>query len=423
MAQDALNHPLGTSERPIARRQWWQRPQLRTDEDEHRERRVTWLELFYDLVFVVVIAEVAHYLSEHVSLGGVLGYILLFLPVWWVWIGGTYYTERFETEDLSYRFFTFLQMLPTAALAVFAYNGLGETAEEFALSYVAARSVITVLWWRGGFYNPQARAVTNRFTAGFIASIVLFVVSVFVPSPWRFVLWGAGLFLDLFTPSTTLRAQAQLPRLSTSRLPERFGLFMIIVLGESIVGVVSGVAQQQPFTPAAGVTGALGMGLAFGLWWVYFDFVARRRARPHIWWNFAWSYLHLPLAMAVAAIGAAVLNVLAAEGFDMDTNLRWLLCGAVATALIVIALLEITLRRDPDEPTTLHTSVSLKFGAAGLALLLAALGGSLGALPVLGLLLLLVFTQMIYGAYVWFHTPLATNDVALDGNETVQASS
>ncbi len=213
MAQDALNRPLPATEQLTARRQWWQRPQLRTDEDEHHERRVTWLELFYDLVFVVVIAEVAHYLTEHVSIVGVLGYILLFLPVWWVWIGGTYYTERFETEDLSYRFFVFLQMLPTAALAVFAYNGLGETSEEFALSYVAARSVITFLWWRGGFYNPRARPVTNRFTAGFVASIMLFVVSVFVPIPWRFALWGAGLFLDLFTPSLTLRAQAQLPRL------------------------------------------------------------------------------------------------------------------------------------------------------------------------------------------------------------------
>ncbi len=422
MAQDALDHSLSATEQPTFRRQWWQRPQLRTDEDEHRERRVTWLELFYDLVFVVVIAEVAHYLSEHVSLGGVLGYILLFLPVWWVWIGGTYYAERFETEDLSYRVFVFLQMLPTAALAVFAYNGLGETAEEFALSYAAARSVITMLWWRGGLYNPRARPVTNRFTVGFITSIVLFVVSVWVPAPWRFVLWGVGLFIDLFTPTLTLRAQARLPRLSTSRLPERYGLFMIIVLGEAVVGVVSGVAEQEPFTPQAGLTGALGMGLAFGLWWVYFDFVARRRARPNIWSTFSWSYLHLPLAMAVAALGAAVLNVLASEGFGLPNNLRWLLCGAVAAALMVMALLELTLRRDPDEPTTLHISVPLKFGAAALALLVAALGGSLGPLPVLGLLLLLVFTQMIYGAYVWFHTQPVSPTLAMERSETAQAS-
>ena len=77
-----------------------------------------------------------------------------------------------------------------------------------------------------------------------------------------------------------------------------------------------------------------------------------------------------------------------------------MICGAVAAALVVIALLELMLRPDPDEPTMVHTSVLLKFGAAALSLLLAALGGALGALPVLGLLLVLVFTQMVYGAYV-----------------------
>lgn len=409
----------------MAQRMWWQSPQLRTDEDEHHERRVGWLELFYDLVFVVVVSEVARYLSEHVSLGGVFGYMLLFLPVWWVWIGGTYYTERFETEDLSYRFFTFLLMLPTAALAVFAHHGLDTTSQGFALAYAAARSMIAFMWWRGGLYNPPARAMTNRYLLGFSTSIMLFVVSVFVPIPWRFVLWGVGLFIDLFTPSTTLRAQTQLPRLSTSRLPERYGAFVIIVLGEAIVGVVDGVtaqvAAQSVFTLAVGLTGGLGMGLAFGLWWVYFDFVARRRARSGIWWGLAWSYLHLPLALAVAALGAAVLDVLATNGPVIAANLRWLVCGAVAAALLTIALLEMTLRRDPDEPTRLHTSVLLKVTAAALALLIAALGGSLGGLSVLVLLLLVVGTQMVYGTYVWFHTPPAEDGVVFSANETRQA--
>jgi len=206
-------------------------------------------------------------------------------------------------------------------------------------------------------------------------------------------------------------------------LPERFGLFMIIVLGETIVGVVSRLAEQESFTLWTGLMDALGMGLAFGLWWVYFDFVARRRARAGIWWNVAWSYGHLSLAMAVVVIGAAVLNVLAADGPALEANVRWLLCGAVAAALVVIALLETMLRRDPDEPTTLHTSVPLKFGAAALALLLAAVGQSLGALLVFGLLLLLVCTQIIYSTYVWFHTPPAADGMTLEGNETAQVSS
>jgi low temperature requirement protein LtrA len=244
--------------------------------------------------------------------------------------------------------------------------------------------------------------MTNRFVAGFSLSILLFAVSVFVPPPWRFWLWSTGLLIDLVTPMFTLQVQTRLPRLSTSKLPERFGLFMIIVLGEAIVGVVSGVAEQEQRSWRTAFTGTLGMVLAFGLWWVYFDFVARRRARPSIWWPLGWNYLHMPLAMAIAALGAAVLNVIAADSSTLAPNLRWLLCGAIAVALIVIGLLEAVLRRDPDEPTELRTSAGLKFVAGLLALMPGAWGSRLGSLMLLGVLLVPLLILMGYGTYVWF---------------------
>src|SRR3712207_6228412 len=103
-------------------RQWWERPELRSDVDGSRERRVDWLELFFDLVFVVVIAELAHSLATHVSLAGVASYALLFVAAWWVWIGGVFYTERFETFDISIRLFTVALMVPVAAMALFVHD-------------------------------------------------------------------------------------------------------------------------------------------------------------------------------------------------------------------------------------------------------------------------------------------------------------
>lgn len=382
-------------------RRWWQRPRLRTDEGEQRERKVSWLELFYDLVFVVVISELTSYLSGHVTLEGVLGFVLLFVAVWWVWIGGTLYNERFETEDVSYRVFTFLAMLPVAAMAVFAHGGLGETSSAFALSYAAARGLVTFMWLRGGWHDAAFRPVANRFGVGFSLSILLFVLSAFVPAPWRFVLWGVGLLIDLLTPVTTLGIQARLPQFS-SKLPERFGLFVIIVLGETIVRVVQGVARTGSLSMATGLTGVLGMALAFGLWWVYFDFVARRRFKPGIWWRLSWSYLHLPLLMGIAAMGAGVLNVLTLEGEALSMNVLRLMAGAAAVVLVTIGLIELTLRRDPDEPTDLRVSFALKLGAGILALALGLGDGMLGPVAPLVALILLVVVQILYGAYVWF---------------------
>ena len=102
----------------------WQRPILRTDGEQGLEQKVTWPELFYDLVFVVVIAELTHTLSEDINLVSLGTFSFLFVPIWWVWIGVTFYNERFKTHDVSYRFFLFLQMIPVAAMAVFADDAL-----------------------------------------------------------------------------------------------------------------------------------------------------------------------------------------------------------------------------------------------------------------------------------------------------------
>ena len=123
------------------RRTWWQTPTLHREEDEALHRKVSWLELFYDLVFVAVIAQLSHNLALHMSWSGLAGYVLLFVPVWWVWIAGTYYNERFETYGLETRVFTFLQMLPVAAMAVFAHGALDSTGAEFALAYAAAWTI------------------------------------------------------------------------------------------------------------------------------------------------------------------------------------------------------------------------------------------------------------------------------------------
>jgi low temperature requirement protein LtrA len=385
----------------MAKRIWWQKPQIRTDEEQHLHRKVTWLELFFDLVFVVIIAELSHNLAIDVSWVGAGKYILLFLPAWWVWIGATYYNERFETEGIENRLFTFLLILSVAGLAVFSHHGLGETSVGFALSYVFARSIVTCLWWRAGYHEPSFRPTAKWFVIGSSISIAFFILSVFVPPPIRFVLWVVGLFIDINTPIFTLKHQAKLPRLSSSRLPERYGLFMIIVLGEAVVSVVQGLAAKEHLSLIDGITGILGMTLTFGIWWIYFDFVARRPPKPATGWVFAWGYLHMPLVMSVTATAAGINNVIASKATVLPLNVRCLICGSLAVSLAVIALLETTLRRDEDEPAHPIWSPALKLGAAVVTLILGLFGG-LGAIALLSLLVILLAIQMSYGLWVWF---------------------
>jgi low temperature requirement protein LtrA len=384
------------------RQQWWQVPTLRTDEDRDQERKVTWLDLFFDLVFVVAIAQLAHELAITISLTGVTTFALLFVAVWLIWVGATFYNERFETEGLEQRLLFFVLMLPMAGLAVYTPDGLGATYEGFAIAYAVARAVTTIAWARAGYHVPRFRPVAIRLVSGFLLSIAMVLVSVALDGSWRLVVFISALLVDAGTPILTTRHNEALPSFSSRKLPERFGLLTIIVLGESIVGTVAGIARQADPAVASAVAGALGIALGFGLWWIYFDFVARRPPKDSAAWTFAWAYLHLPLMMAIAGVGASVLGVVSRAEDAVPDDARLLLSGSVAIALLAIAALERTLSRKADEPTHSGISPALKIGGAATALILVPLGSGIPALWFLGLMLFPLLVQMGYGAWVWY---------------------
>lgn len=95
-----------------------QPPRLRIGEDTEEERRASWLELFYGLVFVVAVSQLAHNLNEDISLSGLFGFVVLFIPVWWSWIGTRFYANRFDSDDVGHRLLIGLQMLTAAAMAI-----------------------------------------------------------------------------------------------------------------------------------------------------------------------------------------------------------------------------------------------------------------------------------------------------------------
>ena len=147
------------------------------------------------------------------------------------------------------------------------------------------------------------------------------------------------------------------------------------------------------------------MALAFGFWWIYFDQVAGRRRPANPWAFLVWAYTHMVLLMALAATGAGILNLLSFEGTGstggapLPTGVRWLVCGAVATALLALGVIE--LATTGDEPAREPRQRAARFGAAAVALLLGALGGALHPVALLGLLLLLCAGQVVLGLLDW----------------------
>lgn len=396
-------------------RKWWQPPHSISERDE--DRSVTFLELFYDLVYVVLIAQLAHSLAEHVTPAGVFGFIFLFIIVWWAWLNGTTYHDLHGNNDIRTRVFTFLQMITVAAMAVFAHDALGDSSVGFALSYAAFQLILTFLWWRTGVYDPDHRPLSTPYVTAFLISTALFVISVFVPPPWRFGLWGIAVVMSLLLPLNIFlprnhspSVEAQLERIMnvSPSLVERFGLITIIVLGEVVVGTINGVLAHEHFSLIIGLTAVLGMTVAIGMWWIYFDFVSHRRPRPNQFAVSRWFYLHLPMTMGIAATGAAVFNVVEHAGEPLSAAVQWLLVGSVFTVLVCVALLMQSI-----EISAVLYAPYRRGGIVTIVMAILILILGFFPLPTIGLLLLMIalmLAPIFYGLKVWL-TLLETAEI------------
>jgi low temperature requirement protein LtrA len=158
----------------------------------------------------------------------------------------------------------------------------------------------------------------------------------------RFILWALGIVIDYSTTLTVRQHQAKLA-LDISHLPERFGLFTIIVLGESVLAVISGVSAKEQWDISVVITAMLGFFLAFSLWWIYFSSVEGSAIRRTRYAGQIWVYAHLPLVMCLAAAGAGMKLIIShkAENLLPDAGL-WLFAGAIAFSFVSIGIINLT---------------------------------------------------------------------------------
>jgi low temperature requirement protein LtrA len=363
-------------------------PQLPDGDSEAVEHRhATWLELFFDLVFVVAVAELSHELVRDPSFHGFLRFLALFVPVWWAWVGFTFYATRFESDDALYRVLWLTAMLAAAAMAVNVHDAFDTNAAAFAVSYAAVRTVLVVLYLIARRRAPEARELSTFLAVGFTLGASLWYASALVDEPLRFWLWGAGMSVDGLTPLVGNRLILR-TTVHPWHLPERFGLFMIIVLGESIAGVVSGTANTN-WQVSSAMVACFAFVAAASLWWSYFDFAAwtgrfgllsspRRGALARD----IYSYGHFPVVVGLTLFGAGTeLAIIDTPDGSLSSSTRWTLCGGVALYLVAISLIYTGMTR------SLRTAFWWpRLAAAALAVTLAAAGENLEPVVLVGLL-------------------------------------
>jgi low temperature requirement protein LtrA len=364
-----------TDERGAGRfRHWLWRPP-RPHGEPIVGRTVSFLELFYDLVYVAVVSQAAHHLAEHVSLRAVGEFAVVFALIWFGWINGTLYLELHGREDGRTRTVVFVQMGVLVILAVYTAEAAGEGGRGFALAYAAFQALLTWLWYavrrEDRHDHPEFLTPTSRYVAGIGVSAVVVFASAFLPDGPRMIVWTCvalgwiGGLLALGHPSVGL-SRGLLP---THSLVERFGLFTIIVLGEVIFGVVNGLSGSERDLKTM-TTGMVALVIGFGFWWIYFDLVGRRPPRPEGVALASWLLSHLPITMSIAAAGAAMVSLIShAHDVRTPAGTAWLLAGAVALGLLALILTTRSLA-DAERLAVVYRPMNLAMAAgAGAALL------------------------------------------------------
>jgi low temperature requirement protein LtrA len=270
-------------------------------------RKVTWFELFFDLVFVVAVAALVGRLSRHYDWMGTLEFAFPFLALWWLWLGHTFHASRFDRDSLDQWSIGFAQMLAAMFIAYGAGDAFGARAWAFA-GGIAAFKALLMLGYLREIKRPGLARLCMIYSAIYSVQSVLWTGSIWTEPSVRLGLWVLALALDIVTPFLVARETHRAPP-HPEHLPERFGLFTIILLGETAAAAVHALdhgADLHSETVAVAVLGAV---LGF-LYWIGYFHRAQGNAERHVGDVASgrnlrlWAYGHIPLYLGIAALGA-----------------------------------------------------------------------------------------------------------------------
>ncbi|MGC4083719.1 MAG: low temperature requirement protein A [Vicinamibacterales bacterium] len=290
--------------------------------DRHEANRVsTPLELLFDLTFVIsfgrAASQLAHAFAEGHYAAGLLGFAIASFGICWAWTNFTWFASAYDTDDWIFRIVTMVQMIGVLVLAVgvpqmFASIEHGEYLDGsvMVLGYVIMRVALVFQWLRAARQDPARRRACLKYAVVVSLAQVGWVVliNLHLAVGVTAALIAALALVEFAGPILAEREGGGTPW-HAHHIAERHGLFAIIALGEGVVGTVaalSAVVEQQGWTLDAALVGTAGIGLTFGMWWVYFVLPAAPILHGHRERAFVWGYSQLLIVTAIVATGAGL---------------------------------------------------------------------------------------------------------------------
>ena len=321
--------------------------------DPAPERRTTPIELLWDLVFVFAITQVTGLLSHDLTWTG-LGHSMLVLAlVWWAWSAFVWAANAADPNSRSLRAILLAGMLLIFVTGLALPYAFGAHATLFAATYAAVRLLHLALYAQTSRQGNASWAALSGFAITVLIGMALLIAGSLLDTTWQAVLWTLAAAIDYAGPAWLTRERLRgLQYVAVSHFAERYGLFVIICLGESIVAIGLGASGRHLDAALVGAI-ALGLLVTIALWWIYFDrFAARAEERlrehddPVLAAADAYSYLHLPLVAGIIVFAVGAKLLIHDSGEPLEDPARLALCGGVALYLLAHAAFQLRIARE-----------------------------------------------------------------------------
>lgn len=284
---------------------WWGPPKKFST--EAKERKISWLELFYDLVYVIAVSRITHHLAEHLDYSGLLDYTYFFVMIFWGWLNGSFHHDLHGTSGLRTSLMTLWQMLIIAGLVVTINNSGEHLLFNLTIALMVMQLYITYMWWSVGIYDKAHRPLNRPYTILYLTSFALMFLTFFLKQPYIRIVFSLTLFLNYLPPFVAIikrRNETLDYRLSES-MTERLGLFTIIVFGEVILGIVNGVSALHDLNVSIWLNFGLSILIVFALWWIFFSLVSDRPCKKSFLNGTLMQLFFIPALMGLGMTGAA----------------------------------------------------------------------------------------------------------------------
>lgn len=311
-------------------------------------RKATWFELYFDLVFVVAVAALAGALSHHYDWAGFLEFGFLFLVLWWLWLGHTFHASRFDKDRPDQWAVGFAQIIAVVFIAYGASDAFGARAWAFA-GGVAAFKAFLMLGYLRESTRPGLRRLCTIYSAIYATQVALWAGSIWAGPNLRLALWSAALALDVITPFLVAAETRRAPP-NPEHLPERFGLFTIILLGETAAAAVHALDHGPELHGDSLTVALLGALLGF-LYWVGYFRRAKGNAERHVSDATSgrnlrlWAYGHIPLYLGIASLGAG--TVYLAHHTTLTGPAPWVFSTGAALSMVGVTVVSLATYRRP----------------------------------------------------------------------------